>query len=141
MFMTQKATRLAARAALATTLVSLAWPASAVDWGGYFRAGPGASKKDSSRACYGLSGPGLKYRLGNECDIYGEFLLSQGMKADGVDYKAALMTNLYNPQTDTGSASVGINQMYVEGKGYDIAPDTTFWIGKRFYGRQDVHIV
>lgn len=140
MFM-RKATHLAAHAALTTTLVSVAWPAAAVDWGGYFRAGPGASKKDSSRACYGLNGPGLKYRLGNECDIYGEFLLSQAMKAEGVDYKAVLMTNLYNPQTDTGDAKLGINQMYAEGKGFDIAPETSFWVGKRFYGRADVHIV
>lgn len=126
--------------ALAATLIATVLPAAAVDFGGYFRAGPGASKKDASRACYGLNGPGLKYRLGNECDIYGEFLLSHAMKADGVDYRASVMTNLHNPQTDTGTASVGINQMYVEGKGYDIAPDTTFWIGKRFYGRADVHI-
>ncbi|WP_280155998.1 carbohydrate porin [Piscinibacter sp. XHJ-5] len=116
-------------------------PASAVDWGGYFRAGPGATKKDAARACYGLNGPGLKYRLGNECDIYGEFMLSQEFQKDGVDYKAALMTNLHNPGTDTGDSKVGINQMYVEGKGYDIAPKATFWIGKRFYGRADVHIV
>ena len=70
--------------------------AHAVDWSGYFRTGPGATKSDTSRACYGLGGPGLKYRLGNECDFYGEFLLSQGFKTEGVDYKAALMTNLYN---------------------------------------------
>lgn len=127
--------------AVATTLTALVVPASAVEFGGYFRAGPGASKKDAARACYGLSGPGLKYRLGNECDIYGEFKLSHEMKTEGVDYKVTLMTNLYNPQTDTGDSKVGINQMYVEGKGYDIAPDTTFWIGKRFYGRTDVHIV
>jgi maltoporin len=113
----------------------------ALDWGGYFRAGPGASKKDAARACYGLDGPGLKYRLGNECDIYGELFLSQGMKADGVEYKALVMTNLFNPQTDTGNATTGINQMYVEGKGFDVAPNTNFWIGKRFYGRADVHIV
>jgi maltoporin len=50
------------------------------------------------------------------------------------------MTNLYNPGTDTGDAKVGINQMYVEGKGFDIAPTANFWIGKRFYGRADVHI-
>lgn len=130
-----------AATAVAAALAVATAPASAVDFGGYFRAGPGASSKNASRACYGLSGPGLKYRLGNECDIYGEFLLSQGMKAGGVDYKATLMTNLYNPQTDTGDAKVGINQMYIEGKGYDIAPETTFWIGKRFYGRADVHIV
>lgn len=122
-------------------LAAAAGAAHAVDWGGYFRAGPGASSKDISRACYGLSGPGLKYRLGNECDIYGEFFLSQGMKAEGVDYKAYLMTNLFNPQTDTGSATTGINQMYVEGKGFDFAPNTSFWIGKRFYGRADVHMV
>jgi maltoporin len=154
----RKATHLAAHAALTTTLITIACPASAVDWGGYFRAGPGASKKDSSRACYGLGGPGLKYRLGNECDFYGEFVLSQGLKAEGVDYKAVLMTNLYSPATDTGGVSagttgqaatnesldhskLGINQMYAQGKGFDIAPETTFWIGKRFYGRADVHIV
>jgi len=120
---------------------SSAIPAHAVDWGGYLRAGPGATKKNASRACYGLNGPGLKYRLGNECDFYGEFLLSQGFKSDGVEYKANLMTNLHNPGTDTGDSKVGINQMYVEGKGFDIAPNSTFWIGKRFYGRADVHIV
>jgi maltoporin len=129
-----------ALAAAAASVLS-ATSAQAVDWGGYFRTGPGAAKKDDARACYGLSGAGMKYRLGNECDFYGEFLLSQGFKSDGVEYKAALMTNLYNgDSSDTGAASVGINQMYVEGKGYDIAPDVNFWIGKRFYGRADVHI-
>ena len=126
-------------AAAAMTLLSTT--ASAVDWSGYFRTGPGASSKDVSRACYGLNGPGLKYRLGNECDFYGEFALSQGAKLEGVDYKAYLMTNLFEANTDGNSSKLGINQMYAEGKGYDIAPNTNFWIGKRFYGRADVHIV
>ncbi len=129
-------------AAIAAAVAALSTPAQAVDWGGYFRTGPGATSKDHSRACYALNGTeGLKYRLGNECDFYGEFLLSQGFKTEGVEYKANLMTNLYNGGTDTGSSSVGINQMYVEGKGFDIAPQANFWIGKRFYGRADVHIV
>lgn len=129
--------------AVAAVLLALgASPAvHAVDWGGYLRAGPGATKKDAARACYGLAGPGLKYRLGNECDFYGEFLLSQGFTKDGVSYSANLMTNLFNPGTDTDDSKLGINQMYVEAKGLDIAPNTTFWIGKRFYGRADVHIV
>ena len=38
-----------------------------------------------------------------------------------MEYKALLMTNLYNPGTDTGDSKVGINQMYVEGKGFDKA--------------------
>src|SRR5687767_865074 len=87
-------------AAVAAATAALCTPAQAVDWGGYFRAGPGATKKDTARACYGLAGPGLKYRLGNECDFYGEFLLSQGFKSEGVEYKANLMTNLHNPGTD-----------------------------------------
>ena len=51
------------------------------------------------------------------------------------------MTNLCNPQHRHRRRQVGINQMYVEGKGFDIAPNATFWIGKRFYARADVHIV
>jgi maltoporin len=137
---TQRAFALTA-AAFAATLFA-ASSAQAVDWGGYFRTGPGATSKDHSRACYALNGTeGPKYRLGNECDFYGEFLLSQGFKTEGVEYKANLMTNLYNGGTDTGDSKVGINQMYVEGKGFDIAPNASFWIGKRFYGRADVHIV
>ncbi len=128
-------------AAILLAFGSLAGSVQAADWGGYFRAGPATADKDAPRACYGLSGAGLKYRLGNECDIYGEFLMSQALKSEGVDYKASLMTNLWNPQTDTGTASMGIAQMFAEGKGYDIAPNTNFWIGKRYYGRADVHIV
>lgn len=128
-------------AGLALAASAVCAPAFAVDWGGYFRTGPGGSKKDASRACYGLPGEGMKYRLGNECDFYGEFLLSQGFEKDGVNYKAHLMTNLFEGNTDGNTSKVGINQMYVEGKGFDIAPGANFWIGKRFYGRADVHIV
>jgi maltoporin len=130
------------RAAMAVSVMAASWAAQAqVDATGYLRAGPGASKKDASRACYGLSGAGLKYRLGNECDIYGEVGVSKTFKSDGVEYKALVMTNLYNPQTDTGDAKTSFNQMYVEAKGFDIAPETSFWIGKKFAGRWDVHIV
>lgn len=128
---------------LTAGLLGASLPAQAVDWGGYFRAGPGATKKGSARACYGLSGvpDGLKFRLGNECDFYGEFALSQDIKKDGVEVKATLMTGLYNGATDEGSGKVDVIQMYAEGKGFDVSPDTTFWAGKRYHGRSDVHIV
>lgn len=131
----------AGRLGLAAALMLVAGAASAVDFGGYFRVGPGSASKNQARSCYGLSGPGLKYRLGNECDFYGEFTLSQGMKKDGVDYRATLMTSLYNPGTDTGNSKTSIAQMYAEAKGLDIAPEATFWAGKRYYGRADVHIL
>jgi maltoporin len=116
-------------------------PARAVDFDGYFRAGPGATSKDAARACYNLGISGGHYRLGNECDFYGEFGLAQSGTVDGVTYKAKVMFNEYNPGTDQGKSSSAFEQMYVEGKGFDIAPETNFWIGKRFYGRADVHIL
>jgi maltoporin len=114
--------------------------AHAVDWTGYMRGGPAATNvSGESRQCYGLNSPGLKYRLGNECDFYGEFQLAQAVKADGVDFNAVLMTNFYSPQTETNH-DYGIEQAYVEMKGVDIAPQALFWMGKR-RDRDDVHIV
>jgi len=127
----------------AAALALLAGNAQAVDWTGYFRGGPGLTSTDASRACYALNGgsAGMKYRLGNECDFYGEFQLSQGFKKDGIEYSATLMTNHYTPATDTDGTGMGIAQMYGEAKGFDIAPDATFWIGKERGRRGDVHIV
>ncbi len=124
--------------------------AQAVDFGGYVRVGPG-QKQDSGdgRRCFdgrandndsGAPGKGGIGRLGNECNTYGEFALSQGMSAGGVNYKALLMTNFYKPGSDVGGTATEVNQIYVEGKGYDIAPNQTFWVGKRFYHRADVHM-
>ncbi len=131
--------RIAALAATCTALLG-ASAAHAVDWSGYMRGGPAATTvSGESRQCYGLAGPGLKYRLGNECDFYGEFQLAQAMKADGVDYNAVLMTNYYSPQTESNN-NYGIEMAYVEMKGVDFAPQTLFWMGKR-RDRDDVHIV
>ena len=112
--------------------------AQAVDWTGYMRGGPAAtSVSGKSRQCYGIGE--LKYRLGNECDFYGEFQLAQAMKADGVDFNAVLMTNYYSPSTESNN-NFGVEQAYVEMKGVDIAPQALFWMGKR-RDRDDVHIV
>jgi maltoporin len=129
--------RLVAAAAFALFAANAA---HAVDWTGYMRGGPAATGvSGESRQCYGLNSPGLKYRLGNECDFYGEFQLAQAMKADGVDFNAVLMTNYYSPQTES-NANYGIEQAYVEMKGIDFSPQTLFWMGKR-RDRDDVHIV
>ena len=115
--------------------------AHAVDWTGYMRGGPAVTTvSGESRQCYGLASPGLKYRLGNECDFYGEFQLAQAMKADGVDFNAVLMTNYYSPSTDQSNNNSGVEMAYVEMKGIDFAPQALFWMGKR-RDRDDVHIV
>ena len=76
----------------AAALSLLSTTASAVDWGGYFRVGPGqkATTGDGAK-CFGANMDGGTFRLGNECNTYGEFMLSQGGQAGGVDYKAYLM--------------------------------------------------
>ena len=135
---------LARLAAAVAPLALAAGSAQAVDWTGYFRAGPGLTSTDNaSRACYGLGGgsAGMKYRLGNECDFYGEFQLAQGFQKDGIDYKVSLMTSHYTGATDTDGEGLSIAQMWAEAKGFDIAPDATFWIGKERGRRGDVHIV
>jgi maltoporin len=129
---------LAAAAALASS------SALALDYTGYFRAGPGlTSANNTSRACYALNGGavGMKYRLGNECDFYGEFLLSQGFTKDGIEYSGNLMVNHWNSGTDSNSDGLHIEQMWAEAKGLDIAPQATFWMGKERGRRGDVHIV
>lgn len=133
--------------------------AQAVDWGGYTRIGPGQKQNSGDgRRCFnggqtsaegavgGLGsqapGHGGIGRLGNECETYGEFGLSQTMTAGGVSYKALLMTNFYAPGSfpaDDAGKTPKVNQLYVEGKGFDIAPNINFWIGRRFYHRADVH--
>lgn len=130
-----------ASALTALTVGLASGSAFAVDFDGYFRAGPGATKRNAARACYNLGISGGHYRLGNECDFYGEFGLNQTGVMDGVAYKARLMLSEYNPGTDIGTSSTNFLQMYVEGKGFDVSPGTNFWIGKRFYGRSDVHIL
>jgi maltoporin len=132
-----------APAALALAVGLAGGQAHALDYSGYFRAGPGLTSEDASRACYALNGgsAGMKYRLGNECDFYGEFQLAQGFKTEGIDTRVTLMVNHYTGATDNSSEGLKIEQMFAEAKGFDIAPEATFWIGKERGRRGDVHIV
>jgi maltoporin len=124
-------------------LLMAATSSQALDWSGYWRAGPGLTSNSANRACYGLNGgsAGMKYRLGNECDIYGEFMLSQDYKKDGLEYKVSLMTSHYTPNTDTDGDGLALEQLWAEVKGFDFAPEASFWIGKVRDRRGDVHIV
>jgi maltoporin len=125
---------------------ALAMPAFAdvgFDFGGYFRAGPQASDKNSNRTCYGLTGAEFKYRLGNECEGYGEFLLTGTVKqATGEVFKVFFMPAVSS--TSAGSeanSDVSTAQMYTEISGLDFAPGASFWGGKRYHRGADVHIV
>jgi maltoporin len=115
--------------------------ASEVETVGYGRLGTGDAG-DPERTCYNLGISGGHYRLGNECDIYGELGLGHAGTVGDVRYRALVMAN-YQRQTGDGSSSrADLNQFYVEGSGLAGAlPDVSFWIGRRFYGRADVYIL
>jgi len=125
----------------------LAIPASAqiaLESNGYFRAGPGATSKNANRACYGLSGADFKYRLGNECDFYGEFLFSGTVsRKDAPEvYKVHFMPAIYKGNaSDAGDATYSTAQMWGEVAGLDFAPEMSFWGGKRYHRGADIHIV
>lgn len=132
--------------ALTAALAALACGAShAMDFNGYLRAGPGTKAiSGAKQACFNGAldnaiGHGGVGRLGNECDTYGEFTMTQAGTIGGVAYKAVLMPNYYNSGSDIGGSSVGIAQTYVEAKGLDFAPDLSFWGGKRYGDRAAVY--
>jgi maltoporin len=51
------------------------------------------------------------------------------------------MVNYQRPASDGSASTGGVEQLVVEGRGFAFAPDVALWIGQRFYGRADVHIL
>ena len=128
----------ACQAGAALALFSAA--ACALDAVGYARIGTGDAD-DRDRTCYNLGISGGHYRLGNECDLYGEFGLAHAGNAEGVRYRGLVMANYQRPASDGSDSKGGLNQFYVEGQDFAGAPGVSFWLGQRFYGRADVHIL
>ena len=114
--------------------------ACAVDVVGYARIGTGDAA-NPHRACYNLGISGGHYRLGNECDIYGELGLAHAATVEGVRYRGLVMANYQRAANDGIDSRASLNQLYLEGRGLAGAPDVDFWLGQRFYGRADVHIL
>lgn len=139
--------KLAAGIRAAATVALLGCSAAqALDWNGYLRAGPGQKGSTGDKqGCFSAQGGDNTFghggvgRLGNECETYGEFTLSQGGQAGGIDYRTSLMTKYYRPGSDIGDERVGVNQIWMQAKGFDFAPDLTFWAGKRFGNRAFVY--
>jgi len=87
-------------------------------------AGPGATKKDAARACYNLGISGGHYRLGNECDFYGEFGLAQTGTVDGVNYKAKVMSTSTTPAPMSAVRARSFEQMSRRGQAAsDMSPE------------------
>lgn len=132
---------------------------------GYFRGGFGASVEQKGRAvCFGLSSINgslkSKYRLGNECEQWGELLLSTVVYAgdDGVvgtfhfrpvvfipttyiGYSPAMSTSLQDqPGEPSTGATVAFPDLYADLKGIGWLFGGKAWAGSRYYKRESVYI-
>jgi maltoporin len=129
---------------------------------GYLRGGFGASSQKGRMTCFSLSNPaGLvsKYRLGNECEVWGEYHLTTVVYAgeDGTVASLHFMPTVYIPTTHIGyspngavnspaesSTSTGavlyFPNLYADIKGVPWLFGGTAWMGTRYYKRESVYI-
>lgn len=134
---------------VAPALVALAFcfPASALDIQNYVRANAAANSAGGGQTCFALAGAGAKYRLGNECGVYGEILLGQHLvRGDaGEDVKAYAMLNLGNEAASNnakrpeGGWKIGLPQAYFAIEHVSGLGDAAVWLGRRYYKREGVN--
>lgn len=136
-----------AKTLLAALVVMGSQGAYALDYNGYFRANAGSNSEKGGQACFGLAGAGSKYRLGNECGVYGELMLGQEVVKtdDGASFKAHVMFSLSNgqasdPSLSKGNGEIGLPQVYLSASNVPELGGATAWMGRRYYKREDLHI-
>ena len=135
----------------AAALSLLSTTASAVDWGGYFRVGPGQKSTTGPDAkCFGANMEGGTYRLGNECDNYAEPSIALPFgDTNKVWGKWKLTVALQNKgkqdaeSTTDGSFNFLHRENYFSAGGFfgrGALENASLWVGQRFYNRHDIHM-
>ncbi|MGL1956625.1 MAG: carbohydrate porin [Colwellia sp.] len=140
---------------IATAVISV--NAFAVDFYGYGRAGISTTASGGVQHCYGDVVDGSHYvgTLGDECDSYLELGLGKGYDTKSgakfyfetmLSARALVQGNDYQSYTTPSSplsrADLSLRQLNARVSNiFDSSPDTTLWIGKRFYQRKDVHLM
>ena len=121
--------------------------ATALDVGGYIRALGGANSASGDAACFKLAGAGSKYRLGNECEVYGELMLGQQVAqlSQGGTVKANVMLSLFTPTADhamltNNDSHTAFAQAYLAAENLSALNGGGVWAGRRYYKREDIHI-
>lgn len=135
---------------IAPALLALAasFPATALDINEYLRANGAGNTEGGGQTCFGLAGAQSKYRLGNECGVYGELLLGQRLLrgAGGIDVKGYAMLNLgndaafSNARRPQGGWRIGVPQAYLAVGGLPGLAGATLWAGRRYYKREGLNI-
>jgi maltoporin len=108
---------------------------------GYFRSGAGSANTKGPQNCYFLgNGNGHGYRLGNECDSYGEFGYAHTIATsdNGAKFVGKVMVADFSPNS-SWSGNVQIVQAFVQAQGMSWLNGGLAWVGERFYERPDIH--
>ena len=135
--------------AIAVAVVGLAAPsASAVELHGYLRSGIGGNNLGGNQVCFADPGMAYKFRLGNECENYAELEFRDTLYKDksGVTFNYVGMLAYVTPaQQDAESLKAPNNDIMLRqnwiGATFPQLGNAMFWIGKRYYHRNDVHII
>lgn len=136
-------------AAFAAAALLAASPASALELHGYLRSGIGGSVPSGNQVCFVPAQVGYKFRLGNECENYAELEFGQSLYRDksGVEFKYVGMLGYKTgalrdaePLNDQGN-EFQLRQNYVVATGLPFMKGASVWVGKRYYHRNDVHII
>jgi maltoporin len=112
---------------------------------GYVRAGLGLREGGEDQRCYQLPGAPAKYRLGNECEFYGELAGGARYRPGGGDSAQfglhARLTLFSGPINDFERDDAFFSEAWT---GYTPTPrgdhPLRYWVGQRFYRRNDVHL-
>jgi maltoporin len=134
--------------AAALALAVTASPAQAVDFHGYFRSGIGGASVGGQQQCFQAPNADYKFRLGNECETYAEAELAQTFFKDksGIEFKYSTMLAYKSAQTQDyealtgGNNEIALRQAWVGAKLPQLG-GATVWVGKRYFMRQDVHMI
>lgn len=130
-----------------TTVFVLSQMASAVEFGGYFRTGMGITDDGKTQECFQLIGAPSKYRLGNECEQYGELFAKQNLiklkDNSEININGMLQAyNLYGQDLtfDEDNGFARLNQIYVDWRNISYLNGANVWVGRRFYNRNDINM-
>lgn len=114
---------------------------------GYWRAGFIQSFKGGSMNDGGFQAPnsGARYRLGQENNIYGENILVKEFQAgdNGPTAKFETMLGYWGDiarSDEEADDSFKVREAFMEFTNFDFDKDAKVWVGKRYYGREDIHI-
>jgi len=125
--------------------------ADGVEYHGYVRTQVGGTSKGGNLQCFHGGWPILaKYRLGNECDNYGEaslglpfgdtngvwakYHLTNALQEKGAQDYESVQDKTYN---------IASRENYFEAGGFfggSVMDSAKLWVGKRFYNRHDIHM-